>query len=66
MLKINSSGRFKKDLKICQKRGYDLRLLETVIDILRIPDQLPIHNKDHFLKGIIRDVESVTLHRTCC
>lgn len=51
MLKINSSGRFKKDLRICQKRGYDLRLLEAVIDILRIPDQLPIQNKDHFLKG---------------
>lgn len=51
MFKINSSGRFKKDLRICQKRGYDLRLLEAVIDILRIPDQLPIQNKDHFLKG---------------
>lgn len=51
MLKINSSGRFKRDLKICQKRGYDLHLLESVIDILRIPDQLPIQNKDHFLKG---------------
>ena len=51
MLKINSSGRFKKDLKICEKRGYDLQLLEAVIDILRIPDKLPIQNKDHFLKG---------------
>lgn len=51
MLKINSSGRFKKDLKICAKRGYDLQLLEDVINILRIPDQLPIQNKDHFLKG---------------
>lgn len=51
MLKINSSGRFKKDLRICQERGYDLRLLEDVIDILRIPDPLPIQNKDHFLKG---------------
>ena len=51
MLKINSSGRFKRDLKTCQKRGYDLHLLEAVIDILRIPDQLPIQNKDHFLKG---------------
>ena len=51
MLKVNSSGRFKKDLKLCKKRGYDLQLLETAIDILRIPDQLPIQNKDHFLKG---------------
>lgn len=51
MLKINSSGRFKKDLKICEKRGYDLQLLETVIDILRIPDKLPAQNRDHFLRG---------------
>lgn len=51
MLKINSSGRFKKDLKICAKRGYDLQLLEDVLNILRIPDQLPIQNRDHFLKG---------------
>lgn len=51
MLKVNSSGRFKKDLKLCKKRGYDLQLLEAAIDILRIPDQLPIQNKNHFLKG---------------
>lgn len=51
MLKINSSGKFKKDLKTCVKRGYDLQLLEAVIDILRIPDKLPIQNRDHFLKG---------------
>lgn len=51
MLKINSSGRFKKDLKICEKRGYDLQLLEAVIDILRVPDKLPVQNKDHFLRG---------------
>lgn len=51
MLKINSSGRFKKDLKVCEKRGYDLQLLEAVIDILRVPDKLPVQNRDHFLRG---------------
>lgn len=51
MLKINSSGRFKKDLKVCEKRGYDLQLLEAVIAILRVPDKLPVQNRDHFLRG---------------
>lgn len=51
MLKISSSGKFKKDLKICEKRGYNLQLLEEVIDILRVPNKLPIQYRDHFLKG---------------
>lgn len=40
MLKVNASGKFKKDLKACVKRGYDLQMLEEVVDILRIPDNL--------------------------
>lgn len=51
MLKVNTSGRFKKDLKICVKRGYDLGLLQSIIDVLRIPDKLPEKNKDHYLTG---------------
>ena len=51
MLNINSSGKFKKDLKMCLKCGYNLEQLQNVIDILRIPDKLPEKNKDHYLKG---------------
>ena len=51
MLKLNTSGKFKKDLKTCAKRGYNLELLQNVIDILRIPDKLPAKNKDHYLTG---------------
>ncbi len=51
MLKVNASGKFKKDLKACVKRGYDLQMLEEVVDILRIPDKLPKKNKDHYLTG---------------
>lgn len=51
MLKLNSSGKFKKDLKICVRRGYDLKLLQDIVDILRIPDKLPEKNKDHYLTG---------------
>ena len=52
MLNINSSGKFKKDLRICVKRGYNIQLLHDIIEILRIPDKLPAKNHDHFLKGI--------------
>ncbi len=37
MLNVNSSGRFNGDLKRCMKRGYDLQLLQNVVNILRIP-----------------------------
>lgn len=40
MLSVNSSGRFDKDLKRCAKRGYNLRLLQEVIDVLRIPVEI--------------------------
>lgn len=51
MLKVNASIKFKKDLKVCVKRGYNLQLLQNVVDILRIPDKLPVKNRDHYLKG---------------
>ncbi len=40
MLDLKYTGKIKKDLKLCQKRGLDLRLLEKVIDTLRIPEPL--------------------------
>ena len=51
MLRLSATTRFKKDLKLCQKRNYDLNLLYRVVDILRIPSPLPVQNKDHELKG---------------
>lgn len=51
MLNVRYSTRFKKDLKVCSKRKYDLPLLQQVIDILRIPEELPPRNKDHSLSG---------------
>lgn len=51
MLKLKYQGRFKKDFKICIKRGYKMNLLQNVIDILRIPENLPEKNKDHNLTG---------------
>ncbi len=51
MLSVNSSSRFDRDLKRCAKRGYNLRLLQEVIDVLRIPAILPQRNRNHQLKG---------------
>lgn len=51
MLKLNTSAKFKKDFKLCVKRGYDMSLLQTVVDTLRIPAPLPGKNKDHALSG---------------
>ena len=51
MLNLNTSTKFKKDLKTCQKRHYNFSLLQTAIDSLRIPAPLPQQNKDHNLTG---------------
>ena len=51
MLKLNSSTRFRKDYKACIRRGYNLELLEKVVETLMIPAPLPERNKDHALSG---------------
>lgn len=51
MLDLNVSSQFKRDRRLCQKRGYDMALLEAVVDTLRIPAPLPPKNKDHGLSG---------------
>lgn len=49
--KIVQSGRFKKDLKVIKKRGYNLLLLGEVVDTLAAGGALPEKNKDHALSG---------------
>lgn len=51
MLDIRYSSKFKRDFKTCSKRQYKMELLQQVIDILRIPDTLPLKNSDHNLSG---------------
>lgn len=51
MLDVRYSTKFKKDFKACIKRGYDMTLLQQTIDILRIPEDLPIKYKEHTLVG---------------
>ena len=51
MLNVIYSGQFKKDYKRCQKRGFDIHLLQSIVAVLAIPAPLPPKNKDHDLKG---------------
>ncbi len=59
MLKIRYSNRFKKDYKIIVKRGYDVRLLEEVLNILVQEKPLPQKYVDHSLSG------NYSGHREC-
>jgi len=51
MLTIDYSTRFKKDYKIVKKRGYDITLLEEVLEILCAEQPLPQKYLDHALTG---------------
>ncbi len=51
MLNVIVSAKFRRDIRICAKRGYDLSLLESVVNTLRIPEPLPPRNRDHILSG---------------
>lgn len=51
MLTIKYQTAFKKDFKRIKKRGYDMKLLETVIGIIVEGKPLPAEYKDHGLSG---------------
>lgn len=51
MLEVVLSTRFKKDLKTASKRGYNLELLNDVVDKIASRQQLPEKNRDHELGG---------------
>lgn len=51
MLKIVLSNRFRKDLKLAQKRGMNLDLLKTVVNKLAGGEKLDRQYHDHDLTG---------------
>ena len=51
MLKIVPSNQFRKDLKLANKRGFDLKKLKNVIDDLSNEIPLAEKHKDHSLTG---------------
>lgn len=48
---IKPSKRFEKDLKRCEKRGYDMRLIKEVITLLAETGSLPAIYRPHKLSG---------------
>lgn len=55
MLKIVTSNKFIKDLKIAKKRGFDVNLLKEVVNKLANNEILDSKYEDHPLKGIYKD-----------
>ena len=51
MYKIATNRKFKRDLKLAKKRGYNLSLLSVVVDMLVAGKPLPEKYKDHNLSG---------------
>lgn len=49
--KIDFTNAFSKDLKRVKKRGYNLKLMKDVVDMLQNGEQLPPKYKDHRLTG---------------
>lgn len=49
--KLYLTNSFRRDYKKIVKRGYDISLLETVVDTLLRGEALPPKNKDHSLSG---------------
>ena len=51
MLNLVTTGQFRKDYKRVKKRGYDMTLLESVIDMLLAENILEDRYRDHALVG---------------
>lgn len=51
MLTIKYHTSFKKDYKRILKRGYDVNLLEDIVEKLANGETLPEKNRDHNLSG---------------
>lgn len=49
--RLEITTKFKKDYKKCKKRGYDMSLLEEVIDTLVAGKELDRKYRDHLLHG---------------
>ena len=51
MYTVKATAKFQKDLKIIQKRGYDISLLTNIVKIISNGEPIPPKYKDHELKG---------------
>ena len=55
MLKIEFTGKMKRDIKRMGKRGKDMTKLETALRLLSANKPMPASYRDHQLKGNLRD-----------
>ena len=55
MRDIRRDTQFKRDVKRAKKRGKDIEKLKTIIWTLVRSQKLPPENKDHPLKGTLKD-----------
>jgi mRNA interferase YafQ len=51
MLKPKLSNRFKKNYNLMKKRGYNIALLDEIVETLLEEKPLPAANRDHALQG---------------
>lgn len=51
MYSLVYTTKFKKDIKLCQKRNYDFQEFKVVIEILEKTGKLPAKYKSHTLSG---------------
>ena len=50
-LKIEPSKRFKRDVELARKRGYNIELLNDVVNMIAEGQKLPPRYRDHELNG---------------
>ena len=55
MYKLTYTKQYRKSVKLCQKRGYNLALLEEVLLILEIKGKLPAKYNPHKLTGTFKN-----------
>jgi len=48
---VRYATQFKKDFKLCIKRGYNMQQIKSIMKLLESGKQLPDKNKDHNLTG---------------
>lgn len=54
MLKLQISTKFRKDYKRIKKRGYNLSLLQDILDKLCAKEPLEPKHRDHALSGLYK------------
>lgn len=52
--RIGRTNQFKRDLKLCKKRNYDLGKLQDVVDLLEAGGPLPDEYYEHPLSGSLK------------